>query len=221
MAENRAYKEHLGFTLRELSHRTKNLLAVVQGLGRMIARRSDDIEEFEARFRGCIQALAYCHDLLVQHDWQGATLDELLRVQLAPFGGVDSRKISVQGPEVFLTPSAMQSLGLVLHELATNATKHGALSSPAGSVSISWTWDTEDGARVVWEEQGGPPVAEPTHKGFGQVVFERIGASLDGNITTEFRPGGFVCSVTIAANNLIPASRLSAVSSTAPQATLH
>jgi two-component sensor histidine kinase len=220
MTENRAYKEHLGFTLRELSHRTKNLLAVVQGLVRMIARRSDDIEEFEVRFRGCIQALAYCHDLLVQHEWQGATLDELLRVQLAPFGGVDPRKISVQGPEVFLAPSAMQSLGLVLHELATNATKHGALSSPAGSVSISWTRDAKDGARVVWEEQGGPAVSEPTHKGFGQVVFERIGASLDGNIVTEFRPEGLVCSVTIAANNLLPTERLTAVSSIEPQANL-
>jgi len=221
MTENRAYKEHLGFTLRELSHRTKNLLAVVQGLARMIARRSEDIEEFEVRFRGCIQALAYCHDLLVQHEWQGATLDELLRVQLAPFGGVDSRKISVRGPEVFLTPSAMQSLGLVLHELATNATKHGALSSPAGSISVSWTQDARDGARVVWEEQGGPPVREPQRKGFGQVVFERIGASLDGNIATEFRPEGFVCSVTIAANNLIPAGRLATVSSVEPQAAVH
>ncbi|MEJ0075934.1 MAG: PAS domain S-box protein [Alphaproteobacteria bacterium] len=221
MTENRAYKEHLGFTLRELSHRTKNLLAVVQGLARMIARRSDDIEEFEVRFRGCVQALAYCHDLLVQHEWQGATLEELLRVQLAPFGGVDSRKISVQGPEVFLTPSAMQSLGLVLHELATNATKHGALSSPAGSVSISWTRDAKDGARVLWEERGGPPVAEPKHRGFGQVVFERIGASLDGNIATEFRPEGFVCSVTIAANNLLPADLLPHVRSIEPRATMH
>jgi PAS domain S-box-containing protein len=221
MTENRAYKEHLGFTLRELSHRTKNLLAVVQGLARMIARRSDEIEEFEVRFRGCIQALAYCHDLLVQHDWQGATLEELLRIQLAPFGGVDSQKIRVQGPEVFLTPSAMQSLGLVLHELATNATKHGALSSPAGSVSITWTRDAKDGARVVWEEHGGPPVAEPKHKGFGQVVFERIGASLDGNIATEFRPEGFVCSVTIAANNLLPTGLLPHVQSVEPQATLH
>src|SRR5436190_19661708 len=186
MTENRAFKEHLGFTLRELSHRTKNLLAVVQGLARMIARRSDDIDEFEARFRGCVQALAYSHDLLVQHDWQGATLQELLRVQLAPFGGIDSKKIAVRGPDISLTPSAMQSLGLVVHELATNATKHGALSSSAGSVSISWTHDAANGARVIWHEHGGPPVAEPTHKGFGQVVFERIGASLDGNITTEF-----------------------------------
>ncbi|HWP16114.1 MAG TPA: hypothetical protein VNM46_10845, partial [Xanthobacteraceae bacterium] len=89
------------------------------------------------------------------------------------------------------------------------------------SISVSWTQDARDGARVVWEEQGGPPVREPQRKGFGQVVFERIGASLDGNIATEFRPEGFVCSVTIAANNLIPAGRLATVSSVEPQAAVH
>jgi len=221
MTENREFKEHLGFTLRELSHRTKNLLAVVQGLARMMARRSGDIEDFEVRFRGCIQALAYSHDLLVQHDWQGATLEELLRVQLAPFGGIDSQKIAVQGPEITLTPSAMQSLGLVVHELATNATKHGALSSPAGSVSIRWARDPTGGAEVVWQEQDGPPVSQPTHKGFGQVVFERIGASLDGSITTEFHPEGFVCTITIAANNLFAAGRLSSAPGVRPQVRLH
>ena len=208
MTENREFKEHLGFTLRELSHRTKNLLAVVQGLARMIARRSDNLDEFEVHFRGCIQALAHSHDLLVQHDWQGATLQELLRAQLAPFGGIDTKKISVCGPAVVLTPSAMQSLGLIMHELATNATKHGALSTPAGSVAVDWTRDPADhGITMVWRERGGPLVAEPTRKGFGQVMFERIGASLDGSITTDFRPEGFVCTVTIAANNLIPDTR--------------
>jgi PAS domain S-box-containing protein len=221
MTENREVKEHLGFTLRELSHRTKNLLAVVQGLARMIARRSNDIDEFEARFRGCIQALAHSHDLLVQHDWQGATLQELLRAQLASFGGIDSTKITVQGPEITLTPSAMQSLGIVVHELATNATKHGALSSPGGSVTINWKLDDQEGARVVWRERGGPPVTEPTHKGFGQVVFERIGASLDGNIVTEFRPAGLVCEITIAANNLLRPGRLPGAAGIQSQPALH
>jgi two-component sensor histidine kinase len=112
-------------------------------------------------------------------------------------------KVVAAGPEVYLTPQAMQSLGLIMHELATNATKRGALSSPAGSVTIDWTCDREDrGVTIVWRERGDPPVTEPTHKGFGQVVFERIGASRDGDITTEFPPEGFVCTVTIAANNL-------------------
>jgi two-component sensor histidine kinase len=157
----------------------------------------------------------------VQHDWQGATLQELLRAQLGSFGGIDSKKITVQGPEIMLTPSAMQSLGIVVHELATNATKHGALSTPAGSVAISWKLDDQDGARVVWREQGGPPVTEPTHKGFGQVVFERIGASLDGNITTEFRATGLVCEITIAANNLLLAGRPAPAAGIAPHPALH
>lgn len=208
MTENREYKEHLAFTLRELSHRTKNVLAVVQGLARMIARRSDGIDDFESRLNGCVQALAYSHDLLVQHDWQGATLEELLRVQLAPFGGIDGAKIVVDGPEVYLTPQTMQSLGLIVHELATNATKHGALSSPAGSVMIGWTRDPNHlGVTLIWQEHGGPPVAQPRHKGFGQVVFERIGASLDGDISVDFRPEGFVCTVTVAANNLLAGGR--------------
>jgi two-component sensor histidine kinase len=206
MTENRENKEHLGFTLRELSHRTKNLLAVVQGLARMIARRSDDIEDFEVRFRGCIQALAYSHDLLVQNDWQGATLEELLRVQLAPFGGLDTSRIVAHGPEVHLTPQTMQSLGLIMHELGTNATKHGALSNASGTVTIGWTRGSE-GVELVWQERGGPPVTEPARRGFGQVVFERIGASLDGDISTDFRPEGFVCTVTIAANNLMAKGR--------------
>jgi PAS domain S-box-containing protein len=202
MTERRQYEEHIAFTLRELSHRTKNMLAVVQGLTRMIARRADDIGDFELRLRGCIQALAYSHDLLVQHDWQGATLEELLRVQLAPFGGIDSGKFLVGGPPVYLRPQAMQSLGLIMHELATNATKHGALSNPAGSVAIGWDGE-RDGVKLIWRESGGPPVTPPHHKGFGQVVFERIGASLDGAIAVDFPPEGFVCAVTIGSENLL------------------
>ncbi len=207
MTERRQHEEQLGFTLRELSHRTKNMLAVVQGLTHMIARRSDDIEEFESRLRGCIQALAYSHDLLVQHDWQGATLEELLRIQLAPFGGLDTGRIEVRGPEVYLRPQAMQSLGLILHELATNATKHGALSGASGKVSITWARLPENAVRITWEESGGPAVTPPQRKGFGQVVFERIGASLDGDVAIEFRPEGFFCAVTVAANNLLASAR--------------
>jgi PAS domain S-box-containing protein len=222
MTENRETKEHLAFTLRELSHRTKNLLAVVQGLAHMIARRSDDIEDFEVRFRGCIQALAYSHDLLVAHDWQGATLEELLRIQLAPFGGIAAGKITLAGPEVYLAPQTMQSLGLIMHELATNATKHGALSIPAGSVAIGWMRDpAHEGLTLTWQEQGGPPVEPPERKGFGRVVFERIGASLDGEIATDFRPEGFVCAVTIAANNLMPSGRRAPAAPPQPSGRMH
>ena len=202
MTDRRHFEEHMAFTMRELSHRTKNMLAVVQGLTHMIARRSDSIEAFETRLRGCIQALAYSHDLLVQHDWEGATLEELLRVQLASFGGLDSGRILAQGPEVFLQPQAMQSLGLILHELGTNATKHGALAVESGRVTIDWV-RRDDGVALTWTEGGGPAVVAPTRKGFGQVVFERIGAALDGAIATEFRSEGLVCAITIGASNLL------------------
>jgi PAS domain S-box-containing protein len=203
MTDRRHYEEHMAFTMRELSHRTKNMLAVVQGLTHMIARRSDSIEAFETRLRGCIQALAYSHDLLVQHDWEGATLEELLRVQLGSFGGLDSGRILAQGPEVFLQPQAMQSLGLILHELGTNATKHGALSVESGRVTIDWAW-RDAGVALTWTESGGPAVVAPARKGFGQVVFERIGAALDGAIATEFRAEGLVCAIMIGASNLLP-----------------
>ena len=204
MTERRQHEEHIAFTMRELSHRTKNVLAVVQGLSHMIARRSEDIEGFETRLHGCIQALAYSHDLLVQHDWQGATLDELLRIQLAPFGGLDGGRIVAHGPEVSLRPQAMQPLGLILHELATNATKHGALSGESGTVTIDWVREPANGVKLGWTECGGPPVTPPGRKGFGQVVFERIGASLEGDIAIDFQPNGFSCSITIAASNLLP-----------------
>jgi PAS domain S-box-containing protein len=204
MTASRRHEEHLAFTLRELSHRTKNILAVVQGLSHMIARRSEGIADFEARFHGCVQALAYSHDLLVQHEWQGATLEELLRVQLAPFGGLEGGRFVAQGPQVNLKPQVMQSLGLIMHELATNATKHGALSNPTGIVAIAWVRQ-EDSVRLTWEERGGPPVVPPTRAGFGQVVFERTGASLEGSLRTDFHPEGFLCTIDIGAVNLLTA----------------
>jgi hypothetical protein len=148
--------------------------------------------------------LAYSHDLLVQNEWQGATLEELLRVQVAPFGGFEGGRFVAQGPRVDLRPQAMQSLGLILHELATNATKHGALSNPIGTVAIGWARQ-DDGVRLTWEERGGPPVTAPARKGFGQVVFERTGASLEGSLTTDFRPDGFRCTIDIGAVNLLKA----------------
>jgi PAS domain S-box-containing protein len=204
MTERKRYEEHLGFTLRELSHRTKNVLAVVQALARQIIRQSGSLGAFEVRFAGCIQALANCHDLLVQHDWRGADLVELIRTQLAPFGGPDGVKFSTQGPPVFLRPSAMQSLGLALHELATNAAKHGALSVPSGSIMVTWEHAADrPGLRFAWEERGGPRVRRPRREGFGHVVLRRTGPALDGEATLDFRPEGFLWTVTIGEQQLV------------------
>ncbi|MBN8920577.1 MAG: PAS domain S-box protein [Rhizobiales bacterium] len=196
MTERKRYEDHLAFTLRELSHRTKNVLAVVQALARQIMRQSPSMPAFEKRFSGCVQALAYCHDLLVQHDWRGADLNDLIRIQLAPFVAAEGESVAANGPPIFLRPAAMQSLGLALHELATNAAKHGALSVPSGSIAITWEPDG-DGLRFTWEERGGPRVRRPRREGFGTIVLRRTGASLDGETGLDFRPEGFVWTVTI------------------------
>jgi two-component sensor histidine kinase len=203
MTEHRRYEEHLSFTLRELSHRTKNVLAVVQALARQILRQSGSMAAFETRFAGCVQALAYCHDLLVQHDWKGVGIDELIRVQLAPFAGTDGSKVLAQGPAVVLRPSAMQSLGLALHELATNAAKHGALSSPGGAVLVTWEREPSGGLRLTWEERGGPRVRRPRREGFGHVVLRRTGTALEGEAALDFRPEGLVWRITIGSSQIV------------------
>jgi PAS domain S-box-containing protein len=206
MTDRKRFEEHLGFTLRELSHRTKNILAVVQALARQILRQSNSLAGFEARFSGCVQSLAYCHDLLVQNDWKGGDLHELIRIQLAPFCGPDGANVAAEGPATFLKPSAMQSLGLALHELATNAAKHGALSAPTGAVTIGWTQaQSGEGLVLSWEERGGPRVRRPRREGFGTVVLKRTGAALEGETALEFRPEGFRWTVTIGQRQLVEA----------------
>ncbi len=191
ITERKKFEEHLSFTTRELSHRTKNVLAVVLAMVRQIGKQTASFEQFEDRFSGCIKALAFCHDLLVESDWQGADLRSLIALQVAPFGGLDDEKIVATGPAITLSPQATQLIGLALHELATNAAKHGALTVPAGTVTIEWQPANADGAtRLSWREQNGPRVKPPTRRGFGHTVLERMAASLGGDVSLEFLPEG-------------------------------
>jgi len=215
MTERRQHEEHIAFTMRELSHRTKNVLAVVQGLSHMIARRSEDIEGFETRLHGCLQALAYSHDLLVQHDWQGANARRAAAHSARTFRRARRRPHRRAWARGQPAAAGHAAAGLILHELATNATKHGALSGESGTVTIDWVREPANGVKLEWTECGGPPVTPPGRKGFGQVVFERIGASLEGDIAIDFQPNGFSCSITIAASNLLPGGDV------APAAGLH
>jgi PAS domain S-box-containing protein len=204
ITQRKKYEEHLALTTRELSHRTKNILAVVQAMVRQIGRRSNSFEEFEARLNGCINALAHCHDLLVASDWQGADLRSLIGVQVAPFGGLDEGRFRADGPEVRLSPQAAQLVGLALHELATNAAKHGALTMPNGIVGIAWEMEAAGHAvRLSWREQDGPRVAPPMTKGFGHVVLERMAASLDTEVSLQFPADGAQWSVRIDGKHIV------------------
>ena len=140
-------------------------------------------------FLSRLHALANAHGLLTDAAGEGATLEDIVRGQLAGFAGA----VSVDGPSVFLKPSAAQSFALVVHELATNASKHGALSTTSGSVSIRWSVRSNGSGpklRFIWQEHGGPPVEKPSHKGFGTVLLEHAIAGIDSSPTIDFAPEG-------------------------------
>jgi PAS domain S-box-containing protein len=212
ITERKATEDHIQLLMREISHRSKNLLSVVQAIAGQTARTADTLQEFETRFSRRLLGLAASHDLLVHEGWRGAPLAELVRQQLAPFAGPESSRLEIRGPDVVLTTEAAQAIGLALHELATNAIKYGALAGPKGSVTISWAFENDaDGTRALrlnWVEDGGPAVTPPSRKGFGHVVIERMVAqSLNSEVAMEFAPNGLSWSLPIPATSLVRDAR--------------
>lgn len=201
---------HLRLLLRELTHRSKNLLAVIQAMARQTARHSGSIGAFLTQFGGRLQSLAAAHDVLVRESWHGASMQELVRVQLGAYLDGAGQRVVMQGPPIVLKPEAAQSLGLALHELAANAARFGALSVAQGKVAISWSKaDTARGEALVldWREQAGPPVKGPRRKGFGSTAIERhLAAALDANVSLDFDPQGLHCHIVIPAVHLVSRS---------------
>ncbi|MFM9845659.1 MAG: PAS domain S-box protein [Hyphomicrobiaceae bacterium] len=195
ISERKEQEAHLRLVMRELSHRSKNLLAVIQAMARQTARSSSDLEEFEKNYSQRLQALSASQDLIVHQNWHGAPLAELLRSILVPFVDEVEARIDLHGPILNVTPTAAQNLALSIHELATNASKYGALSVPAGRVSLTWSVvrgdKGEDRIRIAWAEKGGPPVKEPPRKGFGHIVIKKmIAQALDADVDLVFAPEG-------------------------------
>ena len=187
--ELRKRQEHAEFLMRELAHRAKNQLAVVKGMALQTARRSPDVSHFIAQFDRRIQGLAQSQDVLLRQNWRGAWLFDLVRAHLDIFGITD--RVRMEGPNLLLDATAVQNLGFALHELATNAVKHGALSVPSGKVLIRCSWSGEGAASLSWTETGGPPVHVPAQKGFGyRVITELVPRSLSGSAKLEFAEAG-------------------------------
>jgi PAS domain S-box-containing protein len=208
------HERHLNFVMRELSHRSKNLLAVVQAMARQTMQHSAGFEDFEGRFMGRLHGLARSHDVLVRQDWTGATIHDLVSAQLAPFVREDGESVELSGENLILKPDAVQNLGFALFELGTNAVKYGALAAPAGKIRIHWDMVESGGrkhVRFVWQETGGPPVAQPRRKGFGAMVIERfIAVTFGGHVESLFLPEGFCWTLEIPAEHLLsepPAKR--------------
>ncbi|MBN9669418.1 sensor histidine kinase [Roseibium aggregatum] len=195
MTYKRENERQMHLVMRELTHRSKNLLAVIQAMARQTAARSDNTDDFVESFSARLQAMAASHDLLVSQSWYGADLKELVRAHLAQSIDPGSPQIEIQGESRSITADDAQNLGLALHELTTNAAKYGALSVLDGKLSVSW--DEKDGKiRLVWKETGGPEVVPPKRNGFGRMLLERlVGPALNGDVHIDFDPGGVRCEI--------------------------
>jgi two-component system CheB/CheR fusion protein len=176
----------------------------VLAIARQTARHTASFDDFEARFNSRIQALADAHDLLVEQQWSGALLQDLVNAQLSAFG-ID--RITCRGGPIMLRTEAVQNVALALHELATNSSKHGSLSVPAGKVEIEWGFEPgkpgERSLRFTWREIGGPPVKEPVQKGFGCFVLERVTVNALGEGRLEFHPSGLIWTCTMRPEHLV------------------
>jgi two-component sensor histidine kinase len=179
--------EYITQLLEEMSHRAKNILSVVQAIARQTATASP--EEFLTRFSERIQTLAASHDLFVKSGSQGVEISDLVRIQLGHFNDVLNSRITLDGPSLRLSVVAAQTLGMILHELATNAAKYGALSNDSGQVGIRW--EANDQFKLGWSEHGGPKVSQPSRRGFGSTVLKAMAESnLDGDVDIDFAPAG-------------------------------
>lgn len=202
ITERKQAQRRQSLLINELNHRVKNTLATVQSLVQQTLRNAPDPLAFQADLMGRLIALSRTHELLTQSSWEGAFLNDVLDVELAPYGGGGEPRYELKGPRVYLPSQAVLSLGLVSHELATNAAKYGAFSSPEGRVRISWSRDNSE-LRIEWVEQGGPPVTTPTRRGFGSRLIERsIRNDLGGEFLAEFRPEGFRAAMTLPAEQM-------------------
>ncbi|EGY02570.1 two-component response regulator [Nitrospirillum viridazoti Y2] len=180
---------------REVDHRAKNALAVVQSVLRLT--RAPSVPEFVEAVEGRIGAIAWVHTLLSNSRWQGAELVRLVREEMAPYQSGDMPRVVFDGPDVMLLPATAQSLALSIHELATNAAKYGSLSVPTGSVRLTWHCRA-DVLTLTWRETGGPSATSPQSRGFGiRAITESVERQLCGRVEMNWLPTGLVCTFSI------------------------
>eukprot|EP01037_Dinobryon_pediforme_P001844 gene1844-1874_t len=195
----------------ELNHRVRNLLGLVRGIVIQSAASVADVPSLVENIADRLQAMARSHDILTQGNWTSGSLAELLQAELAAFADVKSR-VQLIGADVMLEPKAFSAMALIVHELVTNARKHGALRDTAGKVTITTSSDAIGVVTICWRESGGPPVVPPTRRGFGSTIIEQaIPFELNGSSTPHYAPTGFSLDM------VLPASAVT-LSSTPPRA---
>jgi two-component system CheB/CheR fusion protein len=199
IAELKRTHQHNEALVGELQHRVKNILATVSSLAVRMTRSSGSIEEFSSAFLGRLIAMGAMHEMLSARGWVGADLRKLVVTALVPYMQRGKENYNVEGPAVLLRPNAAATLGMVFHELATNAVKFGSLSVPTGRIDLSWQVEEASGGKrltISWAERNGPRVHPPKHDGFGSIFVERsVEFELEGTVGLEFEPSGVQCTI--------------------------
>ena len=192
VSDRRRQEDQVRLLMREVNHRSKNMLAVVRAIARQTQRSGGP--NWAERFAERLDGLAAAHDLLVRGQWTTVQLEELVRSQLRPFADLAGGRVSISGAPLAVGAQAAQAIAMALHELSTNAYKYGALSVPGGTVSIAWSdFPGSDGGGIelVWRETGGPTVVAPDQRGFGTTVLDTMTRrALSGDVAFEFAPDG-------------------------------
>jgi PAS domain S-box-containing protein len=201
ITERKQREEKVHLLMREVNHRAKNMLSVVHAIARQTATKNP--EDFIERFSERIQALSASQDLLVRNEWNGVEIEDLVRAQLAHLADLIGSRIAVYGPKLCLKAASAQAIGLVLHELATNAGKYGALSIDTGRVDVRWGTDG-DTFTISWVESDGPPAYAPKRRGFGTIVIEAMAAhSVDGTVDLDYALSGVTWRLTCPTANAL------------------
>jgi two-component sensor histidine kinase len=195
ITEQKRTNDQITTLAREAEHRSKNLLATVQAT--LNLSQSDTSEGLKRAIGGRIQALANVNSLFVDSRWIGAELSTIATREFAPYSQKSKTRVRINGPQVLLEPSAAQTIAVILHELATNAAKYGALSTANGQIDLQWSHEAGGRLHLRWTETGGPAVEIPTRKGFGRRVIEQMIAQLKGKTCFDWRADGLVCEITL------------------------
>lgn len=199
LSNRKSVERQQNLLMGELDHRVKNTLAMVLAISARTAANENTIAGFQKSFSGRIQALAATHNLLSSASWENLSIEEILRAEVEPYVPLSSHRVTIEGLDRKVDAQKAVSLGLIFHELTTNAVKYGALSSSSGRLSVRSLGLSDDEAalKVRWEESGGPVVVPPTRSGFGKTLISRSLGSGAGGAVLDFRPEGLVCEISV------------------------
>lgn len=210
VTERRHLDEQRQLILGELNHRMRNMMALVSSVVNLSAREATSVDAYKDALQGRLGSIAETQSLLLKSGWNGATLIEQLLVELGPYRNVAGTNIVLCGPAITFEPAIGLSVGLVLHELATNAVKYGSLGVATGMVEVDWAMEGETAdTRLVlkWKETGGPMVRPPTRRGFGTTLIEKLlGRSLGADVDLDYRPEGLLCRIILPLNGAAPSA---------------